>query len=162
MTISLKNCFGINKLNCELDFATDCNTCAIYARNGMMKTSFSNTFQCIQDGKEREICDNIFNIPATVDIRADGEKINPNNIFVIKSYESYYESKNLAVLLVNSSIKSMIDDLLKLQKDIFTSLSDQSGIKLEKTVGGKKVPEMELTLSRDLKLYHNSFLLSLD
>ncbi len=161
MTISLKNCFGINELNCELDFSK-CNTCAVYARNGMMKTSFSNTFQRIQDGKEREIYDKIFNISATVDIRADGEKINPNNIFVIKSYESYYESKNLAALLVNTSIKSMIDDLLKLQKDIFASLSDQSGLKLEKTVGGKKVPEMEITLIHDLKLHHDSFLLSLD
>lgn len=157
----MENCFGINKLNCELDFS-NCNAYTIYARNGMMKTSFSNTFQYIQDGKDEKICDKIFNIQANADVKTDGKTIDPNKIFVIKSYESYYESKNLAALLVNSSVKSMIDDLLNLQKKIFSSLSNQSGIKLEKTVGGKKVPDMEPILIRDLHLHRESFLLSLD
>ena len=161
ITISLESCFGINKLNCELDFS-NCNAYTIYARNGMMKTSFSNTFQYIQDGKDEKICDKIFNIQANVDVKTDGKTIDPNKIFVIKSYESYYESKNLAALLVNSSVKSMIDDLLNLQKEIFSSLSNQSGIKLEKTVGGKKVPDMEPILIRDLHLHRESFLLSLN
>lgn len=116
----MENCFGINKLNCELDFS-NCNAYTIYARNGMMKTSFSNTFQYIQDGKDEKICDKIFNIQANADVKTDGKTIDPNKIFVIKSYESYYESKNLAALLVNSSVKSMIDDLLNLQKKIFSS-----------------------------------------
>ena len=58
LMISLENCFGINKLNCELDFSNcfpNCNAYTIYARNGMMKTSFSNTFQYIQDGKDEKI-----------------------------------------------------------------------------------------------------------
>lgn len=161
LTISFQNCFGINKLDCEMDFSR-CNACTIYARNGMMKTSFSNTFQCVQDGKEHDIRDKIFDLPAVVDIKADGNEISPQDVFVIKSFESYYESKNLAALLVNSSVKAMITDLLNLQKDIFAALSKKSGIKIEKTVGGRKIPDMEPILIRDLQLKHESFLLSLD
>lgn len=161
LTISFQNCFGINKLNYEMDFSR-CNAITIYARNGMMKTSFSNTFQCIRDGKERNIRDKIFDLPAIVDIKADGKEMKPKDVFVIKSFESYYESKNLAALLVNSSVKIMINDLLNLQKDIFSALSKKSGIKIEKTIDGKKVPDMEPVLIRDLQLKHESFLLSLD
>lgn len=55
--------------------------------------------------KVDEVKDKIFDLPSTLDIKADGEEINPDHVFVIKSYESYYESKGLASLLVNSSMK---------------------------------------------------------
>lgn len=104
LEISLQNCFGIDNMDCTIDFS-NCNACTIYARNGMMKTSFSNTFQCVQEKKVDEVKDKIFDLPSTLDIKADGEEINPDHVFVIKSYESYYESKGLASLLVNSSMK---------------------------------------------------------
>lgn len=161
LEISLQNCFGIDNMDCTIDFS-NCNACTIYARNGMMKTSFSNTFQCVQEKKVDEVKDKIFDLPSTLDIQADGEEINPDHVFVIKSYEGYYESKGLASLLVNSSMKNMINQLLNLQKGIFKELSKKSGIKPEKTEGGKKVQVLEPTLIHDLHLERQSFLLSLD
>lgn len=43
LNIELTNCFGIDSLNYEFDFEKG-NTFSIYARNGLMKTSFAKTF----------------------------------------------------------------------------------------------------------------------
>lgn len=50
LLLKLQNCYGINKLECELDFSRD-NTIAIYAPNGVMKTSFGKTFRDIANSK---------------------------------------------------------------------------------------------------------------
>ena len=161
LNLSLINCFGIRRMQCDIDFSS-CNTCAIYARNGMMKTSFSNTFRCIQKNKAMEICDKIFNIPGEITVKTDGGALNPEEVFVIKSYESFYESKNLAALLVDPSLKSKIKKLLEQQTGLFNALSKKSGLKLEKTVSGKKVRELESILIHDFHLSNESFLLNID
>lgn len=51
LNIELTNCFGIDSLKHEFDFGKG-NTFSIYARNGLMKTSFAKTFQLIQQGKK--------------------------------------------------------------------------------------------------------------
>ena len=56
LNIELTNCFGIDSLNHEFDFGKG-NTFSIYARNGLMKTSFAKTFQLIQQGKKENISD---------------------------------------------------------------------------------------------------------
>lgn len=58
LNIELTNCFGIDSLNHEFDFGKG-NTFSIYARNGLMKTSFAKTFQLIQQGKKENISDTI-------------------------------------------------------------------------------------------------------
>ena len=46
LEIDMENCFGISKFEHKFDFADD--TCVlIYAPNGMMKSSFARTFECI-------------------------------------------------------------------------------------------------------------------
>ena len=59
----LKNCYGIDEFNHEFDF-TNTNVITVYAKNGLMKTSFAKTFKKIQDGKADEIRDEIFDIKA--------------------------------------------------------------------------------------------------
>lgn len=59
LNINLTNCFGIEALSREFDFSTG-NAFSIYARNGLMKTSFANTFQLIQNGDIDKIGDKIF------------------------------------------------------------------------------------------------------
>ena len=49
LKINLKNCYGIKKLEKEFDFSTN-NTFAIYAPNGVMKTSFAKTFRDLSFG----------------------------------------------------------------------------------------------------------------
>ena len=49
----LSNCYGIDALEYIFDFKdAKTNVFAIYARNGLMKTSFAKTFKMLQEGKE--------------------------------------------------------------------------------------------------------------
>ena len=54
LNVKLENCYGIEKMEYEFDFSEN-NAIAIYARNGLMKTSFSKTLKKIQDNKNGEI-----------------------------------------------------------------------------------------------------------
>lgn len=47
INIEMTNCYGINKLNYTFDFTEDNNVYTIYARNGLMKTSFAKTMKKI-------------------------------------------------------------------------------------------------------------------
>lgn len=55
----------------ELDFSKD-NVVAIYARNVVMKTSFTKTFKKIQEDKVDEVKDEVFEIDGTVEVVVDG------------------------------------------------------------------------------------------
>lgn len=160
MVTNLENCFGIGKLEHDFNFLnTDVIT--IYARNGLMKTSFSKTFKKIQDKKENEIRDEIFEIQGNVDIKIDGEKIQPTDIFVIKSFESYYECNNISSLLVDDNIKNKINNVLNLKNKFLKKLEKKSGMKISKTLNGKKVPELEKALVSDFGFEEKSFLLNI-
>lgn len=100
----LQNCFGIQKMQQEFDFHGD-NVIAIYARNGLMKTSFAKTLQKIQENKADEICDAIFGDTANAIIKIDGRKVDSNDVFVIKSFENSYES-DITPLLVKIPLKN--------------------------------------------------------
>ena len=51
LSIKLENCYGIKKLNGCFDFSEK-NTYAIYAPNGMMKSSFEKTFDDLAKGSD--------------------------------------------------------------------------------------------------------------
>ncbi len=161
ITCKLENCYGIQKLQHEFDY-TDTNAICIYARNGLMKTSFSKTFKKIQDGKINEIKDEVFDIDGAIDIKVDGNPILSENIFVIKSFESYYESTSLASLLINDEIKQRISAVLKLKEHFLKMLEKSSGLKVSKTSLGKKVYELEPTIVKDFNFQEDSFLLNID
>lgn len=157
---NLTNCFGIENFKHEFDFSEN-NVIMLYARNGLMKTSFSKTFKKIQDKKESQIKDVIYDLKGKVDITVDDNKIKPEEIFVIKSYESFYECNNISSLLIDNDIKDQINNLLKL-KDIFVKeLEKCSGLKLKKTYQGKTKFELEPTIVKDFNFEEDSFLLNI-
>ncbi len=53
LSVNLKNCYGINKLNCHFNFKKK-KGCLIYASNGTMKTSFAKTFLDISKNRDPE------------------------------------------------------------------------------------------------------------
>lgn len=119
INIDMINCYGINRLNYEFDFTED-NVYTIYARNGLMKTSFAKTMKKIQDNKVKEVRDEVFNIQGKVKLECDdsGNNLKSDDIFVIKSYENYYESSSISSLLVNERLNGKIKTMLK-TKDKF-------------------------------------------
>ncbi|MBP2033381.1 energy-coupling factor transporter ATP-binding protein EcfA2 [Clostridium algifaecis] len=160
INVNLEYCFGIEKMDYLFNF-TDDNVIAIYARNGLMKTSFSKTLKKIQDDQRNLIKDEIFGLDGIANVTKDGAEIQKDDIFVIKSFENSYESDSITSLLVNDEIKNKISKVLKLKEKLIKSLEKYSGLKMVKTVGGKKVYELEPIIIKDFNFSENSFLLNI-
>lgn len=160
LKINLTNCFGIEALQHEFDFTQD-SVFAIYARNGLMKTSFAKTFQKIQQGKPAEIRDLIFDDTESMDVEIDGKPIEPNDVFVIKSFENSYES-DISSLLINSAVKSKLREVLKARDKFLKAIEKASELKIKKTHGGKTVYELESAIISDFNFTDSSILMNLD
>lgn len=157
----LVNCYGIQKLESEFTFS-DTSVIAIYAKNGLMKTSLAKTFKKIQDEKRDEIRDEIFDIQGEVKITIDRQGITNKDVFVIKSFEASYQSTNLADLLVDESIKEKIAEVLKLKSDLLKDLEKASGLKIKRVQQGKNIRELESEIIEDFNLDGSSILLGLE
>lgn len=110
LTINLTNCYGINSLSHEFDF-THARANLIYAPNGVMKTSLSNTFSRLSNGKEPE--EKLYNRKPVCDIQIDGVTIKQDEILVIEPFNPSFDDKNISTLLVNSEKKQRYDLLYK-------------------------------------------------
>lgn len=159
LSMNLKNCYGIKSLDFNFDFSKK-GAYAIYARNGLMKTSLAKTLKKVQTGKDDEIRDEIFNEKGNVDIKIDGEKIESQKVFVIDSFEEKYQS-DVTNLLVDYETKKQIKDILDIRDKLFKQLEKFSGVKVKKTYLGKTTYELEDTIIKDFSLKQNSFLMNL-
>ena len=160
LKVNLTNCYGIDTLQHEFDFKQG-SVFAVYARNGLMKTSFAKTFQKIQQGKQTEVSDLIFDDAGCINIEIDGRPITPNDVFVIKSFESSYES-DISSLLVNDTVKTQLKDVLKARDKFLKAIEKASGLKIKKTLGGKAVYELESAIVADFNFSDSSILMNLD
>lgn len=110
LLVSFENCYGIKRLNETFDF-TETNTYAIYAPNGMMKSSFEKTFYDLSKGKDTS--DLVF--PSRTTIRniqdEDGNDILNNEVFTIKPYNETFETEKLSTLLVKQDLKKQYDEI---------------------------------------------------
>ena len=159
LNIELTNCFGIDSLKHEFDFGKG-NTFSIYARNGLMKTSFAKTFQLIQQGKKENISDAIFGEPGSAIVQIDGQDIEKKQVFVVKSYESSYES-DISSLLIKADIQTQLKDVFKVRTKLLKALEKDSGLKIKRTSLGKTVYELEPTIVKDFDFNEKDILSNL-
>ena len=159
LNIELTNCFGIDSLKHEFDFGKG-NTFSIYARNGLMKTSFAKTFQLIQQGKKENISDAIFGEPGSAIVQIDGQDIEKKQVFVVKSYESSYES-DISSLLIKGDIQTQLKDVFKVRTKLLKALEKDSGLKIKRTSLGKTVYELEPTIVKDFDFNEKDMLSNL-
>lgn len=118
--IDLKNCYGIGEMVTELKFGTRNNACVIYAPNGTMKTSFTNTVLDLIQGKQPQ--DKIFKERATSAIvKIDDASLSENNCYVFNNHK---ENGNecLSTLLANKELKARYDTVLQRLTDSWNSL----------------------------------------
>ena len=158
LSIKLDHCFGIQHMEHEFDFEHG-NVITIYARNGLMKTSFAKTMKKTQMGKADEIRDEIFSVDGSASVIVDGQDIDPKRIFVINSFESAYQA-DITPLLVNETIKTHLKDVLKIRDKLFKALEKRSELKIKKTVSGKVVYELENAIIHDFGFDESSFLVN--
>ncbi|MCP5005887.1 MAG: hypothetical protein GY941_18410 [Planctomycetes bacterium] len=110
INIQFKYCYGIKNL--EYEFILSNRTFAIYAPNGVMKTSFAKTFDDFS--KKQDTKDLAFPERETIrEILADGKEIDHENIFVIEPYNVDYKSEKISTLLANKKLKQEYEDIHK-------------------------------------------------
>lgn len=160
IALDFLNCFGIQEMHQTIQF-NGSNVVTIYARNGLMKTSFAKTIKKIQEGKNTEIRDAIFEDNGTANILIDGRVATPDDFFVIKSFESSYES-DITSLLVRGTVKEHLKDTLKERDRFLKFLSEKSGLKIKKTSAGKTIYELENTIIDDFGFEERSILINLE
>ena len=135
LKVSLKNCYGIQSLDHEFDFDSSGQknkAYAIYAPNGLMKTSFSRTFEQLADGKSPT--EERYNRPSTHAVESDGIAISKEAIYVLKAeIDISSESPAMTDILVNPENKARYDELLvdldKLKNKLIGSLQKLSKVK---------------------------------
>jgi hypothetical protein len=111
LTITLKNCYGIKKLNAKLDFSQE-RAYAIYAPNGVMKSSLAQTFEDEATGATS--ADRIF--PTRVFSRKitdeHGNDLAKGSILVVRPYDAEFgHTEKTSTLLVNSKLRQEYEKL---------------------------------------------------
>ena len=133
LNFELENCYGIKKLQTQLDFSQN-KAYAIYAPNGAMKTSLAQTFKDIAGGTVSK--DRIF--PDRVCIRKitdeTGIDLPKENVLVIRPYdEEFGHTEKTSTLLVDSKLRKEYEELhieIDKSKSIFLkALKEQSNSK---------------------------------
>lgn len=129
LEIQLKNCYGIKALNCNFEFVKTKKSQIIYAQNGLMKSSLAKTFDDIS--KQDVPKDIIHKIDGEAIIKADDNKIDPANIYVVHSEAKYFESDKMSSLLVNNKLRKEYENELKevedKQEKLFLFLREKFG-----------------------------------
>jgi hypothetical protein len=105
LILDLEHCYGIKRLQAEFDFEQHGNVFAIYAPNGVMKTSLANTFRDVSNGTST--VDRIWKQNQTRRIIHDENHItlDPESVFVIEPYNESYRSDRISTLLVNDALR---------------------------------------------------------
>lgn len=109
LSLKFSNCFGIKNLEYTFDWKKHPNY-IIYASNGMMKTSFTKTFNCISNGKKPS--DEVFARKTVCEVKKDDEDVLKEDVFVINSYEDEYISPNSAKLMVHKELREKYDEAI--------------------------------------------------
>lgn len=111
VTIDLKNCYGIKALSHEFDFSGK-PAFALYAPNGVMKSSLAETF--FDASAARASQDRIF--PGRAAVRSikdeNGTEINGERVLVVRSYDAEYGlSEKHCTLLVSAELRRESEQL---------------------------------------------------
>ncbi|ASU22980.1 hypothetical protein CCZ37_10425 [Vibrio qinghaiensis] len=144
LNVKLKNCYGIPELEYDFKFSGGGNQAfAIYAPNGLMKTSFTKTFDAIRQNKQPQ--EERFQRPSTADIQFKDAPIDPKSIYVLNS-NIHLDSDDESVtnLLINRDSKEKYDSLVKDLEDAKSKMLS----KLQKLSKVKKA-DIESTIQKD-------------
>lgn len=130
INFDFKNCFGIRRLQKEIDFKEKQSVAVIYAPNGMMKSSFAKTCDCMskeisgkgkknasknQKAPEKDpICDRLHPDRHSLHIiKVDGRVIDPSQIFVANpDQENFDASRQVTDFLASKVLKEEYDQIV--------------------------------------------------
>lgn len=133
LSLKLENCYGINKLECEFDFSNG-KTAAVYAPNGVMKTSLAKTFRDLSEGKNPKdlVYDERVPIFEIID-DSTTQQILPEEIFVVEPYseQGFKTDDKILTLLASQDLRErfqkIYSELETQRKSFITTLKKVSG-----------------------------------
>jgi hypothetical protein len=106
VSLDIANCYGIKKLEYTFDLSQSC-VYAIYAPNGVMKSSLAQTFQDIANGTPSS--DRIFPQRASVRMITDenDQALAAESIFVVRPYDEALATplSSILVLFIMTGLK---------------------------------------------------------
>ncbi len=117
----LENCHGIKKIEDSFNFTKNNinNSILIYAPNGTMKTSFTNTFRDMCNGIEPKNI--VLNLPPKIDatiildnddeIKLEETEDFKEYFYVIPTFEENYDFNHAADLIVNEDYRKDYDEI---------------------------------------------------
>ena len=119
LSIKLKNCFGISKLEKEFDFKDNINSVLIYAPNGTMKSSFAKTMLYLskrdlpESKRPQKPCDLLDDSKtATYEAKFDGNDIPTENIYVMNGDDDIKDTtEKISTMLASSDLKQEYDTI---------------------------------------------------
>lgn len=100
--INLQNCYGIGQLEADLKF--EHTGYAIYAPNGVMKTSFAKTMMSLSKG-DKPIDEAFPDRESLYEVTWNDEPIKKEEIFVVRHYDPNYSPAGVSTLLANEILK---------------------------------------------------------
>ncbi|MCR2812792.1 AAA family ATPase [Microbacterium sp. zg.Y1084] len=156
LKIDLTNCHGIHRLDSEISFK-DARAAAIYAPNGLMKTSFARTFGDLSRGVDSS--DHLF--PERASSRnitdQDGVAVDPSQVVVIVSYdEEMGPTEETSTLLVDQVLR---DEYERLQRGINEARADLvAALKIQSSTKKDVAREVSLAFTRDDQSFFRSLL----
>jgi len=110
LSLNLKNCYGIRQLQTDLVFTH--KGYAIYAPNGVMKTSFAKTMTDLSNGGQpRDL--HFPDRETTCDVKLNDTPLKEEEIFVVKSYDDKFTSKQVSTLLANAELREKYEEVHK-------------------------------------------------
>lgn len=114
LSVNLENCFGIHEFKQEFDFSQN-NTVLIYAPNGIMKTSFAKTLECISKGNKKDMPRDLVysEREPTYEILADRNEILPKSILVVNTDTDIDAQDQITTILASKDLKNEYDALYK-------------------------------------------------
>lgn len=155
LKVDLTNCHGIRRLEAEISFK-DARAAAIYAPNGLMKTSFARTFGDLARGAESH--DHLFPDRPSKRVITDQNDapIDSSQVVVIVSYdEEMGPTEETSTLLVDKALR---DEYEQLQRGINEAKAELTkALKSQASTRKDVAREVSLAFTRD----DESFFLSL-
>ena len=133
VTVELKNCYGIKNLYKEFDFSSS-QAYALYAPNGVMKSSLAKTFD--DAANKRGSKDRIFPTRQTIRNITDDQSIDieGERVLVVRPYdEGLGVTEKTSTLLLDAKLKQEYDKLLNAtanaKKALLEAITQQSRTK---------------------------------
>lgn len=121
----MRNCYGIQALDHEFTFENNNMPVALYAPNGLMKTSFARSFKDYASGGTPKDIVYPERVTEFQVMDENGNPVDAEAIFVVDSINEKYASAKMSTLLASEELKSEYDDVfnsIAVKRDALTKV----------------------------------------